>query len=71
MSLTLWSACTGAAQAGRPGSLPGEESEVREDSPAPPSSLSMLRAPHALLPPAWGSHALFHRRCLWASSPMC
>lgn len=39
MSLTLWSACTGAAQAGRPGSLPGEELEVGEDSPAPHSSV--------------------------------
>lgn len=39
MSLTLWSACTGAAQSGRPGSLPGEELEVREDSPAPHSSV--------------------------------
>lgn len=67
MSLTLWSACTGAAQAGRPGLLPGEELEVGSDSPA-------LAAPpvHAegagTCPPAWGSHALSLRRCLWASS---
>ena len=38
MSLTLWSACTGAAQAGRPGLL-AEGLEVREDNPAPHSSV--------------------------------